>query len=159
MSTPQAVAANSFNLNDLMNKGMQEIDDLPDFITPPNGSYKVRVGCEQKVQNDKPAVQFRYELLEVVELANPAEAKPAEKSIFTETFYLNNEVGPKALKRHIKEVWDKLGGSLGECLKSIDGQVYYVTTKQRKYDSKDEVGPDGKPVKRIAFNTSGLVVG
>ena len=149
-------AATSINLNNLFDATMDQIEDAPEFITPPNGAYKVLVkSVERKENKGKNFVRFLYEVQEVVQLTGPVapgENPPVPKSMFSEQFNIDGE-GIKYLKRHVKEVWKNYPQmGLGSLLKAIEGQSYGVVVKQRNY--KDDEGNQ-----KTAFNTMGLVVG
>ena len=82
------------SMEDLFAASIDDLADLPAFETPPPGSYLLRVTCDTKSVNDKPVVEAAYEIMEVVELANPeTDVPPAVGTKFNTIFMIDNEFG------------------------------------------------------------------
>lgn len=81
------------NLDELMNKTLDDLADLPGFEPPPAGGYRMKLVVAQKKINAKDAVEFKYEVIQCVEQSDPS-APPAEAGKkFSESFMLDNETG------------------------------------------------------------------
>lgn len=96
-----------FNL-DILDVSIDDIEDLPSFDCPLNGSYQLLVNASTIVfegkdgKEDKDAVKFDYEITQVIEVA-PGQVgqEPKEGDKFSELFGLANEEGIKYLKKAI----------------------------------------------------------
>lgn len=146
--------AAAFDFGAALDRTMDSIDDLPEYITPENGSYQVQVEVKQEVNsNNNPIVKFTYTVVNTLDVEGGKEA-PKVGSKFSEQFGIGNDLGFSALKRHVQNVWNanpSLG--LGAVIAGCNGQVFFVTTKQRKYKDKqtNEI--------KTGFNTLGLMTG
>lgn len=147
----------AFDFGAALNRTMDQIDDLPEYIIPENGSYQVQVEVKNEVrgegENKKPFVRWTYTVVNTLEIEGGKEA-PKPDSKFSEQFGLDNDLGFGALKRHVKNVWDQNPAlSLGQVIAGCNGGTFFVTVKQRKYTDKAT-----KEIK-TGFNTLGLMVG
>lgn len=146
--------AKAFDFGSALDRTMESIDDLPEYIMPDNGSYQVQCEVKQEVNsNENPIVRWTYTVVNTLEVEGGKEP-PKVGSKFSEQFSINNETGFGALKRHVKAVWDQNPSlSLGAVIAGCNGQTFFVTTKQRKYKDKqtNEI--------KTGFNTLGLMTG
>lgn len=85
---------------------LDDIEDLPSYIAWPTGAYRVllKEGFKQKIINDKPAYTLKLVNLEVLEIANAAEAgeAPKEQDETEVKFGLDTETGRGFFKEAIK---------------------------------------------------------
>ena len=148
----------SFDFNNALNFTMEQIDDLPDYVTPIDGVYKIRMEILQKLRGkdqDKPCIVFDYTLEEIVEMkAGSDQQIPVIGNKMQESFFLENPEGIKFLKRHVKEFWATNPNTpLPDLLKQMDGQTAMLVAKTRKYKDKET-----QEIK-IGWNSAGLVPG
>ena len=62
------------NVDDLLNATMDDIDELPPLAIPPTGNYTCAVTIERKEVSGKDALITTYKVVEIGEVADPAEA-------------------------------------------------------------------------------------
>jgi hypothetical protein len=71
----------------LLDKSIDDIEDLPGFEVPPKGVYTLKMNCAIKEVNSKAAIETSFEVMEVMELNDPSEE--AEAKIGTKFSVLN----------------------------------------------------------------------
>lgn len=113
------------NINDLFSASLDDLADLPAFETPPAGSYLLRANMAVKEVNSKQCVEASFEVLETIELADPANSTavvPGTK--FSTLFMLDNEFGVGNLKKFLTPFQQHFGaaniGALVEEIKDVD---------------------------------------
>lgn len=150
----------SVNLNELFGKKQSEIENAPEYITPLNGYYKVKIKeCKRDKVNDKDVVKFVYEVKEVLECKEQPSKEydgviPVPGNLMSETFFLTSQESMSYLKRHVNKVWDNFPNiSIGELLSQLEGQEVFVATKRRSWVDKDT------KEKKFNFSTLGLQLG
>lgn len=129
---------NVANIADLFSASLDDLADLPAFETPPPGSYLLRANMEVKEVNKKQCVEASFEVLETVELTNPAEdtaVVPGTK--FSTLFMLDNQFGVGNLKKFLKPFQEhfqaaNIGDLVGE-IKDVD-MACLVKNRQDKND-------------------------
>lgn len=124
-------------INDLLNTDLNDLADLAGFDVPNNGYYKLSVDASTKEINNKPAVVLDYEVVEVLEMADPTATPPITGTKFGETFFLDNEFGVGNMKKALKPFADAFGvGNISALLEQIKGVSVFATVKQQA-DKKD----------------------
>lgn len=97
-------------IENLMDASLDDIADLPAFIAPPKGHYKLLVEkFEQKTINDKPAVSMNLTVQGTLELANKSEAAVKDGTKFNLLYMMDNEFGQGAFKAVAKALAKGLG--------------------------------------------------
>ena len=137
--------AKVFNLDDFMEKDFSALPDAPKRSMMPNGKHVIQiVGAPEKtVLGEKPALKFKYKLIQHVELA--AGAAPLDVGTeLEEVFFVSSEGGLGALKEHLKNLPAQ---PLKDLLPALDGQQFVIVTKQREFKDKQS----GE--KRTGWNT------
>ena len=125
-----------------------DIEDLPDFVTPPLGDYLFEITkCEKGTSKDKTqgAIKIIGALKEVVELARPDEdVAPPIGSLCGAAYY--GELGVKRFKKIFKDAAIALGAnSPAEMIETLQGATLAVTIRHRA--DSEKVDPNtGKPV-------------
>lgn len=100
------------DLDSMMDMAMSKVEDVPNFVTPPEGLYRLKateVKTEKytsKATKDKPEtkgqrIRITYAIIAVHECTDSA--PPALNSIFSETF-MGTEDGVKYFKRQAKNI-------------------------------------------------------
>ncbi|SRR6266404_2846934 len=101
-------------------KNLNEIEDLPDYVAPPPGVYKLLIlDCGQKTLNEKTAIVVNYVVLENKSL-NDAEGDKEEasklkygKDRISEAFYFNDADRIETVLGVLKKKYGPLGPTLG----------------------------------------------
>lgn len=135
MTTQQAAVIN-------MDMSLDEIEDLPGFITFPSGAYRVTLkeGFEEKKINEHPAIEMAMTLEEILELTDPVpeEEQPKIGDVCTSSFMLDNKFGAGNLKEVLRPISAALGVSkLGEIVAGSKGLQLMVVIK-RTYDKEKD---------------------
>jgi hypothetical protein len=99
------------DLDALLDNNLSEIEDLPDYVTPPSGMYTLavpEVKLEQYTKKGKDGaadvpnqvrLRLTYKIGAVLEITDPANAVPvAEGSLFSDT-YMYTDAGLAIFKR------------------------------------------------------------
>lgn len=125
----------------LLDATLDDLADLPEFVTPPPGAYALTFkGYEQKKVNDNACVIVTFTVAETQELAS-ADSTPVEPGTeFNQMYNMSNEYGQGGLKNLCKPLGEALGVSrLSEVLEGAKGMAISATIKNRKDKNSDRV--------------------
>jgi hypothetical protein len=148
MSTENEIEVNELDLfNSMLGASWDQIEDLPDFVTPAVGDYLVRVEkCEVGTSADKTqgAIKLIGKIEAVVELSNPSDVPPPEGSLVGGNFV--GKVGVQRFKKSMADVAEALGAEgPAQLIEMLEGNLLAVTFRQRA--DKEKIDPNtGKPV-------------
>ena len=127
---------------------LDDIEDLPSFAAWPTGAYRalLKDGFKQKIINDKPAYTLKMVNLEVLEIANAAEADeaPKEQDETELMFGLDTETGRGFFKEAIKPFLDFLGlpatqpGAVRAAVDASKGMEVVAVMKRRSVTKDGE---------------------
>lgn len=136
----------NFDLDSILDMSLDDVEDLPEFVTPPPGHYKLLLKkLEQKTLSEKPALVFSYAVIETLELSNEADTPVAGdlKSEFSETFFLNNEKGLAFAKKNLAPLSAHFGvKTVRELIAACEGGVEVAATiKNRANKEKTAIYP------------------
>lgn len=127
------------NLDSLLNANLDDLADLPSFEVPVPGHYQLLLDITAKKIGDADAIEFSYEVVDTLELANSEDTPPKPGDKFSEAYMLNNEFGVGKLKVAIKPIAEALGTSSLRDL--VGGQVKGMSisaTVKRRVDKNDK---------------------
>jgi hypothetical protein len=126
-----------FNLDALLEGTLDDLKDLPEFKPFPPGVHKVTVTSEQKKVNNKPCLEVKLKLVEVVELANSSDEPPAPGAEANVLLQLDNDFGQGMLKKILLAVAGKFGAKKNsELLADLQNLECVVATNVR--DNKEK---------------------
>lgn len=129
---------NMMSLSDLLGASLDQLPDMPAFVTWPDGAYRCLVTAELKEINDAPVVEAKYTLKEVLELADPAATAPIAGATNNEAFFLNKELGQGKLKEFLVPFAERFNEpNVQACLDLIQNIEVDVVNKARK-DKEDK---------------------
>lgn len=118
----------------LLNTNWEEIENLPDFVAPQNGSYKFVVEkAEVKTDedNDKISVLVIMSIKETVETDVPMETPYPEGTLCSLRYF--GEFGVKLFKKDWSHVQEAIGAaSPAEVIDQLAGLEVFGTMRQRK---------------------------
>lgn len=138
---PPTEAKNIVPIEDLMDATVDDLKDLPPFVVPPIGHYKLSVSLDRKVVNEHPCIEAQFVVQETLELKNPAEAPCENGTKFSVLHTMDNEFGQGAFKLFIGPIVAGLGlqgKKVAEVVQQVKNVVIAATIKQRK----DKNDPD-----------------
>lgn len=126
-----------------LDMSIDDIEDLPSFVTPPTGAYTLDiVSVEKKEIGEHPALEFKFTILQVTEMdpegLDEGEQPPKEGDQFSLPYMLDNRFGVGTMKELLKPFKEKLGTSnLGELAKQMPGMKILMVLK-RTFDKKKD---------------------
>jgi len=138
------------NLDDiesLLDRNLDDIADLPEFKTFPDGIHKVTIQWQRKdiekaVDGQKkkvPHMELTMVYIETLELANQSDSanlpKPGDKC--STAYDITNEFAMGALKKATKTMAEQYEGNLLRTIKETNGFEVAVVMKHRK-DKQDK---------------------
>ena len=140
------------NLDALLDTPLADVADLPEYVTPPNGSYLAtieEITVEPKTIKDQPALEakVKWKLDATLELADPNSVPVKDGSVATENFLISNaEYGMPGFKRSLFGVAQAVANANGidpsqvtprQLIESGKGMTVLITVKNRK-DKEDK---------------------
>lgn len=125
---------NTSILDDLLDSNLDDIADLPEFVTPPAGAYRATIlGIEQKEIGTHPAFEAKFKLLETLELSDPNQAPVADGTETSLAFMMDNEFGQGNFKKFISPIAENSGvSSIREAIGAAKGAEVMIVSKVRK---------------------------
>jgi hypothetical protein len=109
-------------LSAVLAKNLNEIEDLPNYIAPPPGVYKMMIdACGQKTINEKTVIAVDYVFLELKSLNDNADEADKEevkkiqwgKDRMSELFYFNDPERIETTLGVLKKKFGPMGPQLG----------------------------------------------
>ncbi len=90
------------NLETLLDIELDDLADLPEFVTPPAGAYSY-LGEEFSAETDDKSgtvyVHVKFKLMQTLELVNPDDTPVPDGTVIDQRFDLGNEWAQGALKK------------------------------------------------------------
>lgn len=126
--------------DDILDQNLEDLQDLPAFEVPPAGAYNATIkGAEEKDINDHPAVEVKFVLNEVMELANPEDTPPAAGTETSIIYMMDNEFGVGNFKELLKPIAAATGISkTRELVDAMKGMQVLLVTKVRQNKDKTQ---------------------
>jgi len=104
-------------LQSILAKPLDEVADLPEFITPPPGSYRLMITeVTSKEIGDKPAISVTYTVLATLELADKEDVPVPAGSLCGEAFFFGD---PEKIDKTLSVIKLRYG-ALAEALAVTD---------------------------------------
>lgn len=126
------------SLSALLGASLDDLPDMPAFVTWPDGAYRCLVTAELKEINDAPVLEAKYTLKEVLELADPSQTPPLPGATNNEAFFLNKELGQGKLKEFLVPFATRFNEpNVQACIDLIQNIEVDVVNKARK-DKEDK---------------------
>lgn len=128
----------------LLGADIESIEDLPDFVQPPSGDYRLLFeSAEKGVSKDKTKGQIRgtFIVAETIELQKPEEdASVPEGSKFSQMW--TGKLGIQLMKKLFEPSFEQLGvRNLADFIEQAQGMEFICTVSNRQDPEKvDELG-------------------
>lgn len=128
------------NIDSLLDSSIDDLCDLPEFVTFPAGVHTVTIDWEKKEVNKHPALEIKMRLMETVELAQPETDTPPSPGAETSVLYmLDNEFSQGKLKAIMKSLASQLGtGTISETIEASRGMEVNAVCKVRQNKEKTQ---------------------
>lgn len=126
----------------LLDKSIDEIEDLAGFAVPPAGMYSFRLTMEIKMINDKETVSANYEVLEALEFndpesANDPAAKPGTK--FSVLYFIDQDIAVSRLKELTLPIAEATGErNMLKLVQEVIKDMVVVGKLKHRADKKDK---------------------
>lgn len=136
-----------FNIDDLLDSQLDDLEDLPEFKPYPNGAHKCVHTMAIKTGDDKKVyVEGRLKLIEHVELSDPTQVLETGAEC-TQRYDLSNEFARGQIKLVLSGVSEHFGtGSLRETIEAANNIEVLVITKQRKGKAQKDVAEEDRAI-------------
>lgn len=127
----------------LLDKSIDDIEDLAGFEVPVNGSYSMKVWTELKLVNDKDCIETNFEVIECLEKQNDADPDTKPGTKFSMLTQIENDT---ALSRFKMDIGAPTAAHFGEgnLLKQVtevlhkDQGIICTATVKRRADKEDK---------------------
>jgi hypothetical protein len=128
----------SFNLG-LLDKSIDDIEDLPGFEVPVNGVYTLKFSTAIKVVKDKDCVEANFEVIECQEQNDP-EATPTKAGTkFSMLFQLENEIAQGKMKELVMPIAAHFGErNMGKLITETCKDLIINAKVTRRADKEDK---------------------
>lgn len=147
------------DLDNASDISLDGIEDLPDFVIPPNGLYvfctkSAKIVTSKSKKNggeEKKRLSHIYSIAKIIQLENPSELAPANGSLVSENFTLN-KMGLEIWKSKCKAILgDKLekGMTIGDVLSLLQDEIRVFVGRTRIKETK---GDDGSVYENVQIN-------
>lgn len=130
-------------IEELMDASLDDIADLPGFVVPPQGHYKLAVSLEKKVVNDVPSIEAGCTVMETLELDNKDETPVEPGTKFSQLFMMNNEWGQGGFKGFVSPIATGLGlqnPKVSQVVEAVQNITITAVIKHR-YHKEDKQKP------------------
>lgn len=145
------------DMDALLNEDLDSIPDLPDFVTPKEGVYKVHVDevdLAKEIGTNR-AISVTYSIQELVQARGTEtgdDCKPGDK--FSELYFMTTQKGAEYTKQHLKKLLLPVAAQMGtsnlaSTLSSFGGCDVYVVIKHQK--DRDDKAKVYAKVSKVAF--------
>lgn len=153
-ATPVAGAETLLDLNDVLSANIDGVEDAPEFVTPPDGSYRLSIkdskaekykttDKESGNEVEKTRLKIIYQVEATKELADAEELPVANGSLFSEQF-MTNPQGLSYFKRQAKNVLGEemiKGVTIGDILKELpNGHSFDADVRVKITSGRDAQG-------------------
>ncbi len=131
---------------EILDRSLDDIEELPGFDVPPVGTYQLLLSAETKMippkegeKEARPVVALQYEITGTIKLADKGDAEPIPGSSFGEMFILGNEFGESSLKKAIAPYASYFNtNNLRELVKEKIQNVVITATVKHRFNRKTD---------------------
>lgn len=144
------------DLDSVLGQNIDDVEDAPEFVTPPDGDYVLEVANaktekykvtdkETGEEVEKIRLKIFYSVVQTNELADAEESPVPAKSMFTEQFMTNAD-GLSYFKRQAKNILGAetiKGATIGELLKALpSAEPFHAGVRIKRTKGKDAGGKE-----------------
>lgn len=130
--------ATQFN-SSLLDKSIDDIDDLPGFEVPVNGVYTLKFSTAIKQVNDKDCVEAAFEVIECQEQNDPNETPTKVGTKFSTLFQLGNDIAEGKMKELVMPVAAHFGErNMLKLITDVCKDLIIIAKVKRRADKQDK---------------------
>jgi len=123
----------------LLDKSIDDIEDLPGFEVPVNGVYSLKFNTATKIVNEVDCVEANFEVIECVEQNDPNEPATKPGTKFSMLFRLNNDVALGKMKELLVPIAKHFDeGNLLKLITDVCKDLVIVAKVKRRADKEDK---------------------
>lgn len=128
----------SVNLS-LLDKSIDDIEDLPGFEVPVNGVYSLKFNTAVKVVNEVDCVEANFEVIECIEQNDPNEPATKAGTKFSMLFRLNNDIALGKMKELLVPIAKHFDeGNLLKLITDTCKDLIIAAKVKRRADKEDK---------------------
>ena len=134
----------ALNALSLLDKSIDDIEDLPGFEVPPQGVYTFKMNCAVKAVNDKPAIETTFEVMEAMELNDSTLDVSGVKigTKFSILSFIHNDVAMGKFKELVAPIAAHSGeNNVAKLVTEVIKDLVVVATLKHRKNKEDESKP------------------
>lgn len=127
----------------LLDKSIDDIEDLPGFEVPPKGTYTLKMTCAIKEINSKAFIESSFEVIEALELNNPDEESEVKAGTkFSIISQIENEIAMAKFKEMVAPISAATGEkNVGKLVSEVIKELVISATVDHRKNKEDEDKP------------------
>lgn len=142
MSIENTLDAAAFNMDSLLEGTLDDLAQVPDFVTYPAGTHRVTMSWEMPTKERPTTIGIKLAAIETVELADSSDTPLVPGSLTGVSFKMDNEYGQSNYRKIIASLSSHFGpGTNREIMEKSEGAEVVVITNQRR-GKKTEQNPN-----------------
>lgn len=124
--------AEQFDINNLLDGTLDDLEDLPSFKPYPVGLHRVTTNFEQKVVNKHPSIELKFKMQETIQLADSTDTPPVAGDVANLLYTLDNEFARGKFKMVMQAAAAKFGSkSNRELIQDCQNATAQIVTRLR----------------------------
>lgn len=132
----------AFNLDSLLEGTLDDLAEVPDFVTYPAGTHRALMTWEMPTKERPATIGIKFSAIETVELNDANDAPLVPGSLTTVSFKMDNEYGQSNYRKIIASLSSNFGpGTNREIMEKSAGAEVVIITSLR-YGKKTESNPN-----------------
>ncbi len=129
----------------LLDKSIDDIEDLPGFGVPPEGVYTLKMNCDIKEINNFSNIESSFEVIEAIELNNPEEAPAIAGTKFSVLSRIENDIAMGKFKEMVAPIAAHFGEkNVGKLVSEVIKDLVIVGTVKHRKNKEDADKPYGQ---------------
>lgn len=135
---------NQLNAMDLLDKSIDDIEDLAGFEVPPEGVYSFKYTASVKPINDKAFIENTFEVIEAIELNDSTLEGVKTGTKFSTLTQIGNDIAMGKFKEFVAPLAEHFGEkNLGKLISEHLKDVIITGTLTHRKNKEDESKPYG----------------
>jgi len=133
MTTANTLDAQAFNMDSLLEGTLDDLAQVPEFVTFPAGSHRINMTWEMPTKDRPTSIGLKLTAIETLELNDSSASPLVPGSMTTISFKMDNEYGQSNYRKVITSLSAHYGaGTNREIMEKSAGAECLVVTSLRK---------------------------